>query len=176
MKKIPFILLLFSATFSGALKAQHTLTWVSLQQAEKLMAQKPKKLFIDVYTDWCGWCKVMEQKTLQHPTISKIINQYYYPVKFNAEQKEDIVFRGKTYKYIPNGRNGYNELAAEMLQGKLSYPTIVYMDENFNIIQAIPGFYKPADIEPILKFFGTDAYKNTDWGEYLKSFKSELSQ
>lgn len=176
MKKIPFIFLLFSATLSGALKAQHTLTWLSLQQAEKLMAQKPKKLFIDVYTDWCGWCKVMEQKTFQHPTISKIINQYYYPVKFNAEQKEDIVFRGKTYKYISNGRSGYNELAAEMLQGKLSYPTIVYMDENFNIIQAIPGFYKPADIEPILKFFGTDAYKNTDWGEYQKSFKSELSQ
>ena len=176
MKRTSFFVILLSVLFFGTIKAQETLSWVSLQEAEKLMAKQPKKLFIDVYTDWCGWCKVMDQQTFQHPTISKIINQYYYPVKFNAEQKEDLVFRGKTFKYVPNGRSGYNELAAEMLQGKLSYPTIVYMDENFNIIQAIPGFYKPVDIEPILKYFGSGAYKNTDWGEYQKSFKSELPQ
>jgi thioredoxin-related protein len=175
MKSHIFLILQFIA-LTGTLKAQETLKWLSLQEAEKLMAKQPKKLFIDVYTDWCGWCKVMDQQTFQHPIIAKIINQYYYPVKLNAEQKEDLVFRGKTYKYIPNGRSGYNELAAEILQGKLSYPTIVYMDENFNVIQAIPGFHKPTDIEPILKFFGTGAYKNIEWGEYQKSFKSELTQ
>jgi thioredoxin-related protein len=175
MKNHIFLILLFIA-LTGTLKAQETLKWLSLQEAEKLMTKQPKKLFIDVYTDWCGWCKVMDQQTFQHPIIAKIINQYYYPVKLNAEQKEDLVFRGKTYKYIPNGRSGYNELAAEILQGKLSYPTIVYMDENFNVIQAIPGFYKPTDIEPILKYFGTGAYKNIEWGEYQKSFKSELTQ
>jgi thioredoxin-related protein len=174
MKKISLFFVLISLFFSGFIKAQESLNWLTLEEAEKKMAKQPKKLLIDVYTDWCGWCKVMDQQTFQHPTIAKIINQYFYPVKFNAEQKEDIVFRGRTFKYIPNGRSGYNELAAEILQGKLSYPTIVYMDEEFNVIQPVPGFYKPADIEPVLKFFGTNAYKTTDWATYQANFKSEL--
>lgn len=174
MKRISLFLVWVFLFVSGVVKSQETIKWLSLQEAEKEMAKKPKKLLIDVYTDWCGWCKVMDQQTFQHPTIAKIVNQYYYPVKFNAEQKEDIVFRGNTYKFIPEGRNGYNELAAVMLQGKLSYPTIVYMDEEFNVIQPVPGFYKPVDIEPVLKFFGTGAYKTTDWATYQANFKSEL--
>ncbi len=174
MKRTSLFLVWVFFFATGFARAQESLNWLTLQQAEKEMAKKPKKLLIDVYTDWCGWCKVMDQQTFQHSTIAKIINQYYYPVKFNAEQKDDVVFRGKTYKFVANGRSGYNELAAEMLQGKLSYPTIVYMDEEFNVIQAVPGFFKPADIEPVLKFFGTGAYKTTDWNTYQANFKSEL--
>lgn len=156
------------------LPGQEAIQWLSLEQAEKANAQVPKKFFIDVYTDWCGWCKVMDAQTFQHPVVAKIINQYFYPVKFNAEQKTDITFNNKTYKYIESGRSGYNELAAEFLQGKLSYPTVVYLDENLAMIQPIAGFLKPAEIEPILKYFGTNAYKSIEWDKYVASFKSEL--
>lgn len=151
-----------------------SLKWYTLEEAMELNKTKPRKIFIDVFTDWCGWCKVMDKNTFSQTKIAEILTQYYYPVKFNAEQQGDIVFKEKTYKFVSQGARGYHELAATMLNGQLSYPTVVYMDENLNIIQPIPGYQTPQQIEPILKFFGTGAYTTTPWEEYIKTFKSEL--
>jgi len=154
---------------------QSGLKWYSIEEAIKLNEKAPKKIFIDVYTDWCGWCKVMDKNTFSQTKIAEMLNTYYYPVKFNAEQKDSILFKGKTYRYIGNaGSRGYNELAATILKGQLSYPTVVFMDEEMNVIQPIPGYRAPGEMEPILKFFGTGAYKTVPWEEYMKSFKSEL--
>ncbi|MBE2246428.1 MAG: DUF255 domain-containing protein [Candidatus Competibacteraceae bacterium] len=174
MKKILLFLAILTGGTQLALHAQSDVKWKTLEQAEKANKENKKKFFIDVYTDWCGWCKVMDQQTFQHPVISEILNTYFHPVKLDAEQKTPIVFNGKTYNFVASGRNGYNELAAEMLQGKLSYPTIVYLDENLGMIQPIAGFMKPAEIEPILMYFATDSYKTIEWPVYMQSFKSTL--
>jgi thioredoxin-related protein len=148
--------------------------WYTIEEAIQLNEKSPKKIFIDVYTDWCGWCKVMDKNTFSQPRIAELLTTYYYPVKFNAEQKDSIVFKGKTYKFVGSGMRGYHELAASILSGQMSYPTVVYMDEQMNVIQPIAGYQEPKQIEPILKFFGTGAYRETPWEEYLKNFKSEL--
>src|SRR5690606_27234601 len=109
------------------------------EEAVELNAKNPKKIFIDIYTDWCGWCKVMDQKTFSHPEIAKYLMTHFYPVKLNAEQRGDITFRGHTYKFVPQGARGYHELAYALLQGRMSYPTTVYLDENFDGITPYPG-------------------------------------
>ena len=30
--------------------------WMGFEEAVALGEKQPKKLFIDVYTNWCGWC------------------------------------------------------------------------------------------------------------------------
>lgn len=146
--------------------------WMSIQEAEKACREKPKKIIIDVYTDWCGWCKRMDANTFNHPIISKYISENYYAVKLDAEQKTDITFLDKTFKFIASGRSGYNELAFELLQGKLSYPTIAFMDENLFYIQPLPGYRGPEDMDKILRFFGTDAFRTKTWEEFSKTYVS----
>lgn len=148
--------------------------WYSIEEAVKLNEKNPKKFFIDVYTDWCGWCKVMDQRTFSHPVIAGLITKYYYPVKLDAEQKQDIVLGDKTYKFVAQGKKGYHELAAALLNGNMSYPSIVYLDERLNMLQPIPGFQTPEQIEPILVFFGTNASSSTKWEDFTKTFKTQL--
>lgn len=147
---------------------------MSFEEAAKAWEKEPRKIFIDVSTSWCGWCKKMDATTFSNPTLAKYINAKYYAVKMDGEEKKDITFRDRTYKFVPNGRRGYHELPAELMGGKMSYPTIVYLDEQFAIIQSLPGYRSAQDIEPILKFFGDNKYKEMDWESYQKVHQSDL--
>lgn len=150
--------------------------WLTFEEAVKRNEKTPKKFIIDVYTDWCGWCKRMDATTFVDPVIVKNIKENYYAVKMDGEQKEDITFMGRTYKYIAQGRRGYHELPAELMNGKMSYPTIVFLDEQYNIIQPIPGYRQPVELDPILTYFGGNYYKNTDWENFQKEYKSPFAQ
>src|SRR5512135_1473159 len=66
--------------------------WYTIQEAEKLSQKSPRMMFIDTYTDWCGWCKKMDKDTFSNPVISDILNTKFYPVKFDAEGKESVTF------------------------------------------------------------------------------------
>ena len=161
-----FTFLLFSA-FSYTAVAQDV-NWLSWEEAIN-MAQtddNPKKIFIDVYTDWCGWCKKMDKDTFQNPEVALYMNQNFYMVKLDGEGKDPIEFKGKTYKYVPSGRRGYHELAAALLNGRLSYPTVVFMDEDLNLLSPVPGYQKPGPFLNIARFFGDDIYKEKDWQTY----------
>ena len=141
--------------------------WISLEQADKLRQTEPRKILIDVYTDWCGWCKRMDATTFSDPTLVEYVNANYYAVKLDAEQKEPISVGGKTYEYVPNGRRGYNEIAKELLQGKMSYPTVVFLDESMNMIQPLSGYRDAKTMQPILEYLAQNAYKETPWEEWL---------
>ncbi|HEY3429872.1 MAG TPA: DUF255 domain-containing protein, partial [Cyclobacteriaceae bacterium] len=96
--------------------------WMTFEEALEKSKTEKRKIFIDVYTDWCGWCKVMDKNTFGEANVAKILNEDFYPVKFNAEQRENVVFNGTTFKFVASGNNGYHELAAALLNNKLSYP------------------------------------------------------
>jgi len=122
---------------------ENTLVWHSIDQIEKLQAQNPKetkKVIVDVYTNWCRWCQVMDQKTFTDAALIKYLNENYYMVKFNAEIKDELTFKGKKYAYQGNGKKGFNTLAAELTQGKLSYPSFVVLDEQLNTLQVTRGY------------------------------------
>jgi thioredoxin-related protein len=150
--------------------------WYTFEEAVKLNEKNPKKIFIDVYTDWCSWCKVMDQKTFSNPEIAEYLNKHYYPVKFNAESKEPITFQGRVFENKSEGRRSPHELAIALLQGKMSYPSIAYMDEKNQLLTAVPGYVTPTQIEPILVFFGESHYKTTSWETFNQNFVGKIKE
>lgn len=147
--------------------------WMTWEEVEKANQIEKRKILVDLYTDWCGWCKKMDAKTLSQPHIAQYINENYYAIKFNAQHKNDIILNGKTYTYIKNGRNSFNELAVEISKGKLSFPTVVFMDSDFSVIQPIPGFQGQKKFEKLMTYFAGDFHKSTPWREYARSYKSQ---
>ena len=160
-----FFVLLFAATPATA--QIHWLTW---EEAQAKNQQQPKKFMVDVYTQWCGWCKKMDKATFEEPKIADYINKNYYPVKFDAETKTDINFNNKVFKYVRSGVGGYNELASEITFGNLSYPTIVFIDENMNVIQPIMGYQDPDALNKIMKYFAENYYKTMPWKKYEEMY------
>lgn len=173
--RIIITLFIFSLLTSFSSSEVADAGWMSFEEAVVKMEGKQKKLFIDVYTDWCGWCKKMDATTFADPRVASYLGENFYPVKFNAEQKEEIVFNNHTFKFVANGRRGYHELAAALLNGKLSYPSVVFLNEKYEIIQVLPGFRKADEFLKIAKFIGDDHYLNTPWPEYSEAYDSEQS-
>ena len=183
MKNIKFIVLFLVAGFISSSflfyydkdAENEKIKWVSFLEAAELNKKEKKKIFIDVYTDWCGWCKVMDKNTFTNSVIAKYMNQHFYAVKLNAEMKDTIVFNGTSFvNPNPKQMRSTHQLAASLLNNKLSYPTTVYLDENFSLLSQVPGYLKPEQMEPILKYFGDNAYPNTKWEDYQKTFKGEI--
>ncbi|SDM42099.1 Thioredoxin-related protein [Catalinimonas alkaloidigena] len=177
-QKLAFLFVVLSGmlasafTFSdpAATAPAEQINWLTFEEAMALNQKNPKKVFLDVYTDWCGWCKRMDQTTFSDPEVVKYMNENFYAVKFDAEGKDPIQFKGQTFKFVPSGRNGYHELAAALLNGKLSFPTTVYLDEEMNLIQPVPGYMKAPEFLKVLSYFGSDHFKDTPWEKYEKSY------
>lgn len=146
--------------------------WYSWDEAIALNAKKPKKIFIDLYTEWCGYCKKMDASTFKDEAVAKYMNEHFYAVKFDAEQKGDVVYNNHTFQHHPEvGRNGVHELAYALLDGKLSYPSFVYMDEKIERISISPGYKDPATLLKEMHFTAEEHYKTKSWADYLNNVK-----
>ncbi len=155
-----------------------SIEWISFEEAVERSKTDKRKILIDVYTDWCGWCKVMDKNTFTDKHIASLISGEFYAVKLNAEQREPITFRGTTFKHVQSGRNGYHELAASLLQNELSYPNFVFLSEDFKIIPLIPGkpslpgYRKPEDFHFFLQYVAEERFMEMPVADFQKIYKS----
>jgi thioredoxin-related protein len=168
--------LLFPAgkLFAGnvdTIKAESEVHWISFPELEKNMKEHPKKIIVDVYTPWCGWCKTMDKKTYSNPRVIQYINENFYAVKFNAEQKESVNFIGQDWEYLPQQK--VNRLALELLQNRMSYPTTVIMGEDMKSVNPIPGYLEVPQLEMILKYIVGNNEQTVSWADWQKKFKPE---
>ncbi len=160
------------------ISAQDKINWMSMNEALEAQKENPKKIFMDVYTDWCGPCKLLDKKTFHNDDVAKYVNENYYAVKFNAEGTEEITYQDFTYTN-PNyqeGRKGRNSqhLLAHALK-VTGYPTIVFFNEKGELIQPVVGYKTPEQLEIYLKMIASDDYltltTGKSWQEYQENFK-----
>ena len=174
-----FLIILVTPTYSQVadnFMSPEKIEWLDIETAQEKLKEEPKKLIIDVYTNWCGWCKKMDATAFSDPVIAKYINKHFYAVKLNAESKSDISFNG--VKYVnpnPNQRRPTHQLASiAAVNGRLSYPTIVYVDENLQLLSQVPGYVDAKGIEPIIHFFAEEAYKKMSYDDFLNQFEGSF--
>jgi thioredoxin-related protein len=134
MKFVCVLGIAFLASFS--VKAQEQIQWMKFEEAIAANASNPKMLIIDVYTDWCGWCKKMDKETFTDPKVISHINANFYAVKLNAENTQrSFEFMGKTYTEA--------QMAAAMQVR--SYPNFVVIEPKLQNIAQLPGYRQPEE-------------------------------
>ncbi len=158
-----FALLVLS---SISLQAQE-IKWMTWEEAAAANAKSPKKIFVDVYTEWCGWCKKMDQTTFKDSAVVAAMNKDFYAVKLDAEQQETIHWKDMDFKWEPGGRGGTNRLAYEILDGQMSFPTFVLLDGEYARIAISPGYKLGDALLKEMKYASQELYRTIDWNTYL---------
>ncbi|MFQ3579251.1 MAG: DUF255 domain-containing protein [Bacteroidales bacterium] len=171
------ILIVFSIFTAIQVHSQNnTIKWIKMQEALTLQKKTPKPIIIDVYTDWCGWCKVMDKNTFSDPNIISYINANYYAVKFDAEGSDTVIYKGQ--KYFPGQFNPQrpdkrytHPFALLLTNNRPSYPTITYLNDTAALIAPMPGYKAPDKLQPELVFFAENLYKFINYEQFLTDFQ-----
>ena len=119
------------------------INWLTLEEAYKLNQQEPRKIFVDVYTDWCGWCKKMDKETFANAEVAQYVNENFYAVKLNAESNREFEMAGEKM----------TDRAVAKQLGVNSFPTIVLIHEDFQKVQPVPGYRPAKEFKTILEQF-----------------------
>lgn len=141
----------------GSNTATATVGWVSFDEGLQMAKDQKKKVLVDLYTDWCTWCKKMDAETYPHALVAKELKSNFISIKLNAESSDQVTFNGQTMT------------SAQFAQavGVTGYPSTLFLDESLQPITVVPGYAPPEQFAKILSFFSGDHYKNTDFQSYL---------
>lgn len=175
MKKISVLLLLGLAIIIGfsfvpkksenldaeSVSKEGEIQWLTPEEAELKTKTVPKKIIMDVYTDWCGYCKLMDKNTFANKAVAAYINENFYPVKFNAESREEVTFAGHHFK---NSGRTHEFATALQVSG---YPSVLFFDENLKLVVMSPGYLDAKDMMKHLKYMAENHYKKTDYETYM---------
>lgn len=146
-----------AVTEPTAASVTHTTTdeiqWLTIEQAYKANQKQPRKWMIDLYTDWCGWCKVMDQQTFKDGKVKSIVGEKYYAVKYNPEKEGEFMLGKQSFR--------------SMIQSVNGYPTTIFLDENTKMIQPLPGFQKADVFHQVLTYFGGNHYRSEPFDKFL---------
>lgn len=156
--------LVFSATTSTGLENSDKKTgskkveWHTFDKGVDRAMKENKLLFVDFYTDWCHWCKVMDKETFSNKQVVDFARDNVIMAKINAETSDKFAYKDANY----SGRQ------LSQMFGIRGFPTAVFLDAHGELITTVSG-YIPADrFTLILKYLSGNWYEKMKFDEFLK--------
>ncbi|WP_299672364.1 DUF255 domain-containing protein [uncultured Polaribacter sp.] len=154
MKKLTCLFIFFGSLTLFSQVEKTTLNIFTFSEVEKLQQQNPKPMVVFIYTGWCKICHGMQKTTFNNKKVMKLLNEQFYFVKLNGEEKKDILFLDKKFVYKPTGTNtGIHQLANELAskKGRIAYPTTTILNSEFEIDLQIDGYLNAKKMLAILE-------------------------
>ncbi|MFZ9955096.1 MAG: DUF255 domain-containing protein [Flavobacteriales bacterium] len=153
------------------IKNESTIHWINFNQLDKLQQIQKKPVLVDVYTDWCGWCKQLDITTYADPNIVNYVNSAFYAVKFNAETRDSITYKGKKYYNRGQGTRSTHELAVYLMGQQLSYPTTIFLNQESTPSLIVPGYQAPNDMAAFLVYNAEQLNETANINDFTTDFK-----
>jgi thioredoxin-related protein len=153
MSKYIFYYLFWVCIFLQAKPVFSQLKTYSFDQIDSLQKVEKRNVIVFIYTDWCKYCQTMKNTTFKDKEITKLLNEDFLFANLNAEEKQDILFNGHTFKYKPTGTNtGIHELAEQLatIDKQVAYPTLCFLNSNYEIIFQYNQFINATDLSNLL--------------------------
>ena len=146
MRRI-LILFLFILIMVSDLPAQNRI--VKFEEIKVLNQKAPKPMVVLIMTSWCKYCHAMKNTMNKDKNVGALLNEKFYTVFLDAEDKSEITFAGRKFKH----RAGLHDLARELatIKGQVSYPTIAVHNLKNEIIYQHAGFLPPRAMFSILE-------------------------
>lgn len=158
MKNILLLCLLLALAAPAIAGDKPELKWKKLDAGLAEAKRSNKIILMDVYTDWCGWCKKLDREVYTDENVAKVLTSDYVLVKVNAESNAPVTYKGQTS----------SEMQLAQSFGVSGYPTIFFLEPSGEPIDALGGFVDAQKFLPIAKYFGEKHYKTMTWPEYQK--------
>lgn len=195
--KVLFICTISVLAFAFKSDEASPVHWMSFEEAVAKAKKEPRPIMIDIYTSWCGPCKLMAKNTFGDKQVADYLNKNFYCVKFDAEGydtvklnvtvKDTIRENGKvkeikdkqqTIKFVnpaPKGTpKSTHQFASSILDGQMAYPSIVFLNPSVQRLNIIKGYHTKEQFEPIIRYFGSGAYQTKTYEDYTKTFTPEF--
>jgi thioredoxin-related protein len=135
--------------------------WMAFDAAMEKAATDKRYVVVDFYTDWCKWCKVMEEKTYTDTLVIKVLKEKFVTAKINGESSENITFKGKTM----------TQQDFTMGMRVSGFPSTLFMDNDGKVIGIIPGYIEAPNYLKILSYITTESYKKMTLDDYISGKK-----
>ncbi|MCD6069062.1 MAG: thioredoxin-related protein [Bacteroidetes bacterium] len=187
--------LCIAAGFTG--EENSPVHWISFEEAVAKTKIEPRPIMIDIYTQWCGPCKMMSKHTFGDKNVASYLNKTFYCVKFDAEcfdtvrlgtmRKDTVRENGKIVRIddkpdvitfvnfaAPGTPKSPHQFAWSILDQKLQYPSIVFLSSSVQRLEVKAGYYPKEQFEPIVKYYGSGAWSSKKYEEFLKTYKPEF--
>jgi thioredoxin-related protein len=162
---LSFIVLISVTSLAG----QNKIKWASWDSAADKIEAGNKKFLVYFYYDGCRWCRFMEDNTFSVDYIARFVNQNFHPFRVNALSKETIV-ADKSYTSVRVGKYEFHELATELLVGNMSFPSVVFLDEQFKKLGSYDSYMDVQSFEMILSYYAGDHHKRTMWKRFANNY------
>jgi thioredoxin-related protein len=138
-----------------------TLQWKSFNDGLAEAQKSGKKVMVDVYTDWCSWCKKMDKDTYANNDVAQYLAKKFVSIKLNAEAGGKLTYRGQSYTE--------QQLAGAF--GVTGYPSILFLNSDGEPITVLPGYSDAQRFKVILTYIADEKYKSITFQQYLEQHK-----